>query len=292
MGSHNLTGFALLGLNGEAGVLLEGDAMEAPFVDLRQHVAASVAQSAPYDPRSEGGLCRTSEFLEELRAKTNEMTRDAEGQRTIIVIAEKTDPTLPNDGDIVYFEIPEALGTIQSLQADVHIYLFRSLPPSPAHALAQLGNATASLWCRVRGLEMEQGGVELRAQWYIDDRRRPSLRRTPPQFRPRVAPGMQQVRVVVHQKVYDKFEYLFNSGKKQWVPVFEDSKELLLSDSNRNMLLPLDLVPREDLPWQRVRALEPAEPRGRGAYQLALAKSAPESGSFVLFSLRRRRHKS
>ena len=50
VGSHNLTGFALLGLNGEAGVLLEGDAMEAPFVDLRQHVAASVAQWAPYDP--------------------------------------------------------------------------------------------------------------------------------------------------------------------------------------------------------------------------------------------------
>lgn len=45
------TGFALLGLNGEAGILLEGNANAPEFVALQQHVAYSVAQAVVYDPR-------------------------------------------------------------------------------------------------------------------------------------------------------------------------------------------------------------------------------------------------
>ena len=42
VGSHNLTGFALHGKNGEAGVLLEGPADAPQFVALRQHVDEAV----------------------------------------------------------------------------------------------------------------------------------------------------------------------------------------------------------------------------------------------------------
>jgi HKD family nuclease len=38
VGSHNLTGFALLGQNGEASLLVEGSASEPEFAALRRHV--------------------------------------------------------------------------------------------------------------------------------------------------------------------------------------------------------------------------------------------------------------
>ena len=39
IGSHNLTGFALCGLNGEG--LLEGPAASAPFADVRKDISAA-----------------------------------------------------------------------------------------------------------------------------------------------------------------------------------------------------------------------------------------------------------
>src|SRR5262245_10606087 len=50
IGSHNLTGFALTGLNGEAGVLIEGLAGAQPFTDVGKHIDAAVAESVQYDP--------------------------------------------------------------------------------------------------------------------------------------------------------------------------------------------------------------------------------------------------
>ena len=52
--------------------------------------------------------------------------KDAEGRHTIVIIAAQAGASLPQQGDVIYFEIPEALGQrIQSLRAEVHIY------PSP-----------------------------------------------------------------------------------------------------------------------------------------------------------------
>src|SRR3981081_1044875 len=50
VGSHNLTGFALRGLNGEAGVLLEGASSDPVFDEVREHIAESFRQAVPYDP--------------------------------------------------------------------------------------------------------------------------------------------------------------------------------------------------------------------------------------------------
>ena len=62
--------------------------------------------------------------------------KDAEGRHTIVIIAAQAGASLPQQGDVIYFEIPEALGQrIQSLRAEVHIYLFSLLPSSPVSAL-------------------------------------------------------------------------------------------------------------------------------------------------------------
>ena len=52
VGSHNLTGFALRGLNGEAGILLEGPVGASAFDELRSHIDESYRQAVPYDRRS------------------------------------------------------------------------------------------------------------------------------------------------------------------------------------------------------------------------------------------------
>jgi hypothetical protein len=291
VGSHNLTGFALLGLNGEAGILLEGDAAAPEFVALRQHVAAAVAQALPYDPlMKEAYAWWTTQFIEGLRAKTIDTPKDAEGRHTIVIIAAQAAASLPQQGDVIYFEIPEALGQrIQSLRAEVHIYLFSLLPSSPASALNDLASASASLWCTIEGLELGSGGQELLANWYIDNRRQPDLKPAPNPFRPASAPGMQQVRVRVSGPVFGKFEYLFDSGRGEWMPLFDDDSEIVVPEEANAVLKALNMVPREDLPWHRVRGLIPAEPTGSVEYRLALQESAPASGTFVLFSLRTRR---
>jgi hypothetical protein len=81
---------------------------------------------------------------------------------------------------------------------------------------------------------------------------------------------------------------LFDRGRTDWVPIFDEERVVEPSHAGREVLAKLDLVPREDLPWQHVRGLAPASPDEPDGYQLALRESAPDSGSFVLFSLRRR----
>ena len=48
------------------------------------------------------------------------------------------------------------------------LYLFGKRPRTPFEGLARLDEAVGSLWCQVLGLEDEQGGVELRADWYFE----------------------------------------------------------------------------------------------------------------------------
>ena len=296
IGSHNLTGFALLGLNGEAGVLLEGPSHEAQFTAIRQHISDAVAQAIPYDPAMKDAYAWwTTQFMEGMRDKTRDIPDpdDAENKRTVVVIAARASSPLPKEGNIVYFELPSALrGSIRTLDTEVHIYLFATLPSSPAAALADLCNATKSLWCTTQGLESDGGGAELDADWFIDDRRQPKLKPTKRPFRPQPSPGMEQVRVRVRNAVFGKFEYLFDHGRRSWVPELDHDEVLSLSPDTRGILTPLNLIPPEDQPWQRVRGLIPEEIEGSDAYKQALQETSPESGAYVLFSLRRRSDRS
>jgi hypothetical protein len=100
---------------------------------------------------------------------------------------------------------------------------------------------------------------------------------------------MQQVRVKVWNKVFDKFEYLFEGKKVSWEPIFNEESAVRPAQSERELLQSLKLVPPEDNDWFLVRGLSSGEPAGSATYLQALKESAPESGSFILFSLRRRK---
>jgi hypothetical protein len=286
VGSHNLTGFALLGLNGEAGVLLEGPANAPEIASVRRHVTEAIAQSVPYTPgMKEAYSWWTNQLMEGLRDKFNDQPREGESQRTIVILAVRADNPLPKTDDIIYFEIPAAIGRIQSLSAEVHIYIFDTRPPTPWEALNNLGNARTSLWCQTLGLEDEQGGVELRADWYIDSKANPELRRAPRPFRPASSPGMQQVRVKVRYEVFDKYEYLFHTLKASWEPVLDTESQVAGFPLIHELQAKLNLIPPEDREWYLVRGLRSAEKPSSQAYR----DLSPEAGSFILLSLRRRK---
>jgi hypothetical protein len=209
VGSHNMTGFALRGLNGEAGMLLEGPGSDPAFAEVRQHIDEAYSQAVRYDPSmKEAYTWWTREYFDGLRAEANDAPRDSETKRTIVILAPSTGP-VPAPDDVIYFEIDEALREIRSLDTDVHIHLFKTLPSSPSQALTQVQMASASLSCRTEGLEVGRGGLELDADWSIDDRKHPDLKPTTRPFRPRTSPGMQQVRVRVVAGLGARFEILF-----------------------------------------------------------------------------------
>lgn len=289
VGSHNVTCFAMLGLNGEAGVLLEGPTNSNEFNSLRQHIEESRNQAVPYSPNMKEALSWwTSQFLEGLCDKANDAPRDGEARKTIVVLSVKADDPLPKKGDIIYFEIPAALGKITSLQAEVHIYIFSTQSATPRAALDTLQQARTSLWCQTKGLELEEGGAELKADWYIESKTNPRLLRAPRPFRPRLTPEMQQVRVKAWKQVYGQFEYLFGVLKPSWTPVFDEHATLQLSEGNRSLVSGLELIPPEDKEWLLVTDLRPSEEES-SEYQKALIESSPESGGYVLISQRRRK---
>ena len=93
--------------------------------------------------------------------------------------------------------------------------------------------------------------------------------------------------MTVSGPVFGNFDYLFDRGRGEWLPVFDDESQIAAAADAQAMLLSLDLVPQEHLSWQRVRGLvRPSS--GSEGYEVALREAAPESGSFILFSLRRR----
>ena len=99
----------------------------------------------------------------------------------------------PTTKEVIYFELPQELG-IESLRAEVHVYIFDVLPSSPIEALNNLQSERAGLRCSTLGSDKDRGNLEVRADWYVDDRKRAMLRPTQPPFRPNAQSGMQQVR--------------------------------------------------------------------------------------------------
>jgi hypothetical protein len=275
IGSHNVTGFALRGLNGEAGVLLEGASSDAVFADVRQHIGESFSQAVPYDPTlKEAYAWWTREYFEGLRIEASDVPKDSEGRPTIVILAAVSKGPLPKPGDIIYFEIEEELREIRSLDTEVHIHVFNTLPAGPVQALSELSSASVSLLCKTEGIEVGRGGLELDADWSIDDRKRAELRRTVQPFRPATSKGIQQVRVRVLEALSDRFDYLFDQGKSTWIPEFGDEP---IHDGFKHEV------------WRPVRGLSEGDVDGSEKRRQALIEASPQSGSFILFSMRRRK---
>jgi hypothetical protein len=289
IGSNNVTGFALMGLNGEAAVAIEGQMFDPEIQRAKAHVMSCVREASQYSAGMKDGFTWwTSQFVDGLRAKVNDSPRDDESKYTIIVLAE-SDAGLPKRGDIIYFEIPTGLARLRTLGVEVHIFLFDQRPATADAALAAIGTSRTSLWCTVAHLGDEKLLTEAVAGWYISDRMMPVLRRAPRPFRPRPVGDVTQVLVTVFGQVQDDFEYLFGSKKAVWEPVLDEERSVQVNAEHGALLRSLALVPPEDRDWQLVKYLRPLESDGETKFSAATQAMLPAAGSYILVSARRRK---
>lgn len=291
VGSHNVTSFALDGLNGEAGILLEGAMNEKEFEVIRSHIQAAANQAVPYSAAmKEAFAWWTREFFDGIRAEVG-IPQDWNTIRTILIFAAATSGERPKTGDHLYFELPVGIA-IDSLKTEVHLFLFDHLPSNAWQALEQAAKVPARYTCKVLGAENLQGNLELKAQWQIANALSPTLLRVASGVhRPATAAGMQQVRAEVEVPAVTPYDYLFEREKFAWSPVFSDREELLAENTSE------ELFPISDTGWQKesahgwrlVTGLKQREGPAAEKDAPALELAKPESGAFVLVSLRRRR---
>lgn len=292
VGSHNLTDFALTGLNGEMGILIEGSSSHSQFEDIRMHIAQAVQQARIYDPlMKEAYTWWTLQYINGLKQQFNDIPKETNGGETILIIAKQSGKQQPKEGNSVYFEIPAAIGQIRSLRTQVHIFLFDTLPATPRLALEQLQTAEHSFKCKTIGLDNQRGGVELVAEWQVSNSPSgPVLKKTRPPFRPPRSRGMQQVRVEIQSILSDRFEYLFDTHRTTYLPTLDNDKMVRMGEANQKLLAPMKIEPPEHLEWYRVSNLLPSKERTVSEkLYTALLEMSPESGSYILLPLRRRK---
>jgi HKD family nuclease len=293
IGSHNITAFALTGLNGEASVMLEGPRDSPEFGKIREHITEAQQQATPYKPSmKEAYAWWTREFIDGMKAEVK-IPVDSVSVRTILLFATAPTGQRPNVGDQLYFEIPEGIERIDSLKTEVHLFLFEILPADPWNALKSALTADAIYTCKTLGAENRQGNREVVAQWRIASTPTPVLTAVSGGvLRPTTANGMQQVRAEVVKCDVKNFQYLFEHAKAEWDPIFSDGARIdkvsAAGTSNPKVLNEAWGGQSSERDWRLVVDLIPRLELTNNEEEEALKLVSPDSGSFTLISLRRR----
>ncbi len=292
IGSHNLTLFALEGLNGEAATMIEGPFGSPEFDKVRSHIKVAQSQAVQYSPgMKEAYAWWTREFIDGLKAEV-QIPPDWGTVRTILLFASAAPKDRPKTGDHLYFEIPAGIEQIESLKTETHLFLFDKLPADPWKALTAALNADATYTCRTLGVENRQGNKEVVANWRIDETPTPVLRTVPGgTFRPLTQIGKQQVRAEVQSSSVDDYEYRFERDRAVWDPEFAAEGQLEEPPQASTKVAQYTAHGRREAVrgWKLVKGLVRREGSARERDQAALQLVSPDSGSFILVSLKRRR---
>jgi hypothetical protein len=303
VGSHNVTKFALRGLNCEAATILSGPTADLEMQKLYDHVENCRQQAVPYDASLKVGFAYwTSQYFDDSRIEAIDGARDADSHQTVIILLERPAGRLPEVGEGVYFELPSALEKrIRSTRTEVHIFFFATRPVSVLSAIANLANAVAARRGQVFQIDERNRTREMEMEWRIANRTVPTIDRLTGVFRPTQMPGMQQVSATVEGPLDASFEYLFESDIVIWQPIY-DRQRIVPSQTEVAHKVPdstvvefgQDLMPRrrsrEDHPeWYLVTGLTRIEGKDTPEMAAAMKETSPESESFVLFSVRRRK---
>ncbi len=202
------------------------------------------------------------------------MPRDDESRRTVILFAEAPQGRMPSPGDRIYFELDMRITEVNSIDTEVHLHLFAAMPATPAEALSLSAASDTALLCKVEAIDSAAGSAEVKADWFIEDPTKPQLKPTVHPFRPVLSPGKQQVRALVLKRLEMDFDYLFDAGKGSWKPTLSQEK---IRDEETN------------IEWSAVAGLRESSSVEGQVLLPDLREMSPESGSFVLYSRRRRR---
>jgi HKD family nuclease len=292
IGSHNLTNFAMNGLNGEASVLIECDSSDSQVLTVENHINEAWRQAIEYEEGMKEALAWwTTQFMEGMADKFDDSPREGTYRPTFILLVYTNGPQRPAKGEVIYFELPRVLA-VNSMHSEFHIYVFASKPPSGRVALKSLKDAKVALRCSTSGLEINEGGLELKADWRVGGRMDPILTKVSRgPFRPQPVKGMQQVRVEVTKRIRADFEYLFGKERKEWLPKLSDIEAVEGEPEEMRALRSLDIVPPEDGPWSLVQGLAPTDPtKEDSAYRAELITFSPESEAdgYFFYSVRRK----
>ncbi|RWC21252.1 MAG: hypothetical protein EOS51_12170 [Mesorhizobium sp.] len=292
IGSHNVTSFALGGLNGEAGVMLEGDASARQFDEIRDHIKEARLQAVQYTPdMKEAYSWWWREFIDGLKSEVH-LPQDWTTIRTIMIFCETSRGSYPKPGELLYFEIPDGIEQIESLKTEVHLFLFDNLPSDPWAALQTSSVAQVRLKGITRGVDNRQGNRELNANWRIESIPTPRLQQVAGgTFRPHTRAGLQQVRAEILDKDLDSFEYVFERERGGWDPQYSAEEQIEMAGPISSEVVLAEGRGNRNLTgsWRLVRGLTPRLGVAKEFDQEALKLAAPDSGSFILVSLRRRR---
>lgn len=290
VGSHNVTSFALGGLNAEAAVMLEGPADAAQFEEVRRHIDAIQGEAVPYDPaHKEAYAWWLKDYIDGLDAEIA-LPREWRSVRTILIFAKAQGTALPRVAEELYFELPRGI-QIETLRTEVHLFVFDALPATPWATLAAVGSARAKFTCATLGADNEQGNAEVKVKWRIEQAPHPVLLPVPTgRYRPSTPPDMQQVRAKVSEPKVAPFEYAFERESIGWAPVLAPDRSIRPAANLLNALALVEARGGDRVAgnWRLVAGLEPRSKLPALFDQAALALARPESGSFVLVALRRR----
>jgi HKD family nuclease len=293
IGSHNVTSFALSGMNGEIAVRLDGPAADEQFRRIESYVAECKRQAIPYDPKQkEAYVWWSSQFYDGLKRKTFDLLSDAEFRRTIIIIAASDKSLRLKPRTLLYFEMPSAL-RMQIRSADVHVYLLPNLPGSGSKAIPRLPAVGVAYKGYVVGFEQEGGAMKVRAGWEFDaERGLLSPTDSDETHTPSHPEGKQQIRAVILGRMYERYDYRFTSPA--WKPEYAGSADdIVMPSAVADLVQPLQIKPPEDGTWQRVVALKPHRSYSP-AVESALRVTGEDATYFLLFSftrIRRQREK-
>jgi hypothetical protein len=295
IGSHNTTGFALTGKNGEASVRIDGERDAEQFRAIRSHIREARAQTVPYTPgMREGYAWWTHEWLDGLRVEVRNEYTQSSGvlPRTLLVYAQQPKSGAFKPGDELYLEIPEAI-RLDSTKAPVHLFLFKNLPATPQEAIARAPIDAQRIKCRCPNLS--DGAMSVaRCQWRIADNRRPVLLPVSnDRFATSTPPTMQQLVVPYEREGVDLYDYLFEEEKTEWYPDYVESKRVAelppigvsTADAAEETVAEREVVKITD-GWKLVRGLRSTSPSMGSKERKALEAMRPESGSFVMVALR------
>lgn len=128
------------------------------------------------------------------------------------------------------------------------------------------------------------GSAEVQADWFIDDSRGPVLKPTIRPFRPRLRAGQQQVRALINADLREAYDYLFEEDATKWEPIL-GAEELIDEEANERWSPVIGFGASAMVGFD-----QPGEAASdRSMRFTALAEMSPDSGSFILFSRKRRK---
>lgn len=292
VGSHNMTGFALSGQNGEAAVRIEFATNHKSYRDVKSHISAAVSEAANYDPSMKLAYAWWyQQYTKGLQSKILYGTGEegVEGRNTILAITTSPDnKDLPKPGEIIYMEVPRSFEVLKFLGEQVHLYVLDKLPQNTREALAQVGTSRYAFEARVIGTNTEGVVQQGRTNWLIRDFRNPVLERSTGSISTAPNSNNLQSFVEITSSLQQRYEYLFENANR-WEPIYASKEEVIPSAEHREVFARLGLIPPEDKPWKRVIGLRPVETDiSSSEWQEALRAASPESGRFIMYSRRRR----